>query len=289
MNKSYLTRILRTDNPFYKEALKCLANIDRRKGVANVQDWDAEHLFYNPLIVGKTGKTITETEYFRRNGINKLGQLLEEKSKESRNLPFDKVLVKVANNIKLEIGIFDSTDIKTDVVFLGNKKEVKMRAITQKDLYEDAILKKSTDHIYQTKWMEKLNTLILWEEVWTTLHNFLLSNKTKTAIWEQIHLNFYTQYSYNKWHKVSQNCPLCNQIPQNIYHIILDCKFVNTIWNNIQPTLSKFHDKIIDNEEKSLGIVQIKRTPMIMLRNWITFKIREQILTYEKKAIPSRI
>ena len=100
MNKSYLTRTLITDNSFYKEALKCLANFDRRKGIANVEDWDAEHLFYNPLIVGKTGKTIKETEYFRRNGINKLGQLLEEKSKESRNLPFDKVLVKVVNDIK---------------------------------------------------------------------------------------------------------------------------------------------------------------------------------------------
>ena len=59
---------------------------------------------------------------------------------------------------------------------------------------------------------------------------------------------------------------------------------MNTIWTNIQPTLSKIHDKILDDEEKSLGILQIKSSPSIMLRNWITYKIREQILNYEKKA-----
>ena len=37
-------------------------------------------------------------------------------------------------------------------------------------------LKKSRDHIYQTKWVEKLDTLILWEEVWGSVHNFLSSN-----------------------------------------------------------------------------------------------------------------
>ena len=289
MNKSYISRILKTDSPFYKEAFKSLAIFNRRKGVRNVKDWDEENIFYNPLILSKTGKTIKETEYFRNNKIYKLGQLLEEKAKESRNLPYDRAQVALANNITLEMGMLEIAEIKEDMVFLGNTESVKMRLITQKQLYEDAILQKSGDHISQAKWVGKLvNTVILWEEVWGSVHNYLSSNKTRTAIWEQLHLNLYTQYSYNKWHKQENVCCLCNNIPESIFHIILHCDFVNTLWTHIQPTLLKLYPKPIDDQEKALGIVQIKKSnPGILLRNWLTYKIREQILTYERKSFHS--
>ena len=66
-NKTYISRIMKINSPFYKEAFKSLANFERRKGVLNVEDWDNEHIFYNPLIVSRTGKTIKETEYFCKN------------------------------------------------------------------------------------------------------------------------------------------------------------------------------------------------------------------------------
>ena len=92
--------------------------------------------------------------------------------------------------------MLEIAEIKEDMVFLGNTESVKMRLITQKQLYEDAILQKSGDHISQAKWVGKLvNTVILWEEVWGSVHNYLSSNKTRTAIWKQLHLNVYTQYS----------------------------------------------------------------------------------------------
>ena len=173
------------------------------------------------------------------------------------------------------------------MVFLGNKKKVKMPLITQKDLYEDAILKMSTDHTYQTKWVEKLQILIVWEEVWNSVHNFLLSNKTRTAIWEQLHLNFYTQYSYNKWHGKQDICPLCRKIPESIYHIILHCDFVNSMWTQMEPILSQLYSKSITDEEKALGIITIKNTTGILLRNWLTYKMREQVMLFERKAYHS--
>ncbi len=119
-----------------------------------------------------------------------------------------------------------------DKVYLGNTEKVDMLLVTQKQLYEDAILKTySQDHVYSTKWVQKLNTVILWEEVWNTLYySSWLMNSTKTAIWEQIHLNFYTQYSYNKWHQKNEVCPLCNMIPQSIYHLILHCYYANNAY-----------------------------------------------------------
>ena len=122
----------------------------------------------------------------------------------------------------------------------------------------------STDHTYQTKWVAKLNNVILWEEVWNSVHNFLISNKTRTVIWEQLHLNFYTQYS------------------ESIYHVILHCDFVNSIWTHMQPILSQLYSKSISDEEKALGIITIKSTNGILLRNWLTYKLREQVMQFER-------
>ena len=37
-----------------------------------------------------------------------------------------------------------------------------------------------------------LNDSIEWEKVWNAVHNVLSTNKTKSLIWQQIHLHFYT-------------------------------------------------------------------------------------------------
>ena len=125
----------------------------------------------------------------------------------------NKRLIAVANVLTLDLEVK-----KEDIVILRDKT-VEMSLISQKELYEEAIYHLySHDHSHQGKWGEKLEPLILWEEVWDSVHHFLLSNVTKTAIWEQIHLNFYTQYSYNKWHNTSEECPLCKQLPESIPH-----------------------------------------------------------------------
>ena len=285
MDRSFLTRSLQVSDTFYKEALQALSMFRRRKGIAQPRDWDGENIFYNPLILSTSGKTIKETEHFRKNKIYKLGQLLEEKSKEERKLPFDRKSVTLLRNIKLDLGTPEYGAIKEHMIFLGNTEVKKMSQITQKDLYEDAILFRSRDHTYQGKWVEKLSTvLIVWEEVWDSVHNLLSLNETRTAIWEQIHLNFYTQYSYNKWHSASDPCPLCGEKPKSIFHIILHCNLVNTIWDQLLPVLSKLSSKALDDAEKAFGIVQIKKTPGIILRNWLGYKLREEILLFERSA-----
>ena len=80
------------------------------------------------------------------------------------------------------------------------------------------------------------------------------------------------------------HAPLCGKLPEDIFHIILDCDFVNTVWDHLQPTLSQLSAKILDDPEKALGIVQIKQKPGIILRNWLGYKLREQILLFERKS-----
>ena len=42
------------------------------------------------------------------------------------------------------------------------------------------------------------------------------------------------------------------------------------------------------DEEKSLGIVHINKSPGMLARNWLTYKMREQLLEFERKAYHSQ-
>ena len=137
--------------------------------------------------------------------------------------------------------------------------------------------------------MLKLNVPIIWDDVWNSVHNFLLSNETKTAIWQQLHLNYYTQYSYNKWHSAQALCPLCHKWPDDIYHIILDCNFTNTLWQEIEPILLELHGDPVTLEEKGLGVNKKNPTTGILIRNWLTYSLREQIMKEERNAYKSQI
>ena len=172
MHKSYIKRM--NICPFYKEALMTTCIFDLRKGIKDAKLWDEEYLFCNPLITGKNGTFIKETAYFRKKGIYRLGHLLEEVRKQDRGDPYDEKLANFAKDIQTNM------DVNTkDLVILNNDKAVKMSHITQKQLYEDAIVRTTTTHNYQVKWIDKLQTVVLWEEVWKVVHNFLLTSKLK--------------------------------------------------------------------------------------------------------------
>ena len=58
-----------------------------------------------------------------------------------------------------------------------------------------------------------------------------------------------------------------NRVPESIYHTIMHCEFVDTLWTQITPTLIKLHDKSVDDLEKAFGIVNIKKSNGMILRN----------------------
>ena len=279
LKKTYIQYQLKTESIFYKEALLSLASFETRKGIQEVQHWDREHIFYNPLITRKNGEVFTLTKYCEENNVYKLEKLLEEKAKEVRKRPFDKVLTNMLSKIQINTSVR-----KEDILITHNGKEIKFAQLTQKQLYEEAIISTGRDHHSQVKWVEKLNTSIIWEDVWSAVHNILSTNQTKSTIWQQIHLNFYTQYSYNKWHKKMELCPLCHKMPTNIYHLILVCDFTKKLWEDIEPVLNELHPVIVSEEEKAFGIVQKKITTGILLRNWLTYLLRNCIMQEEREA-----
>ena len=279
LSKSYMQHQMKTDSKFYKEALLAVSKLDIRKGIKKVEDWDQEHLFYNQLFMKENGKLLVLTKYCEENNIYVLDQLLEEKIKENAKLPFDKVLTNMLSKILLNTNV-----PREDMLVINAREEISITKLTQKQLYEASLLLIERDHHSQVKWVIKLNIAIRWEDVWNNVHNVLTTNQTKSIIWQQIHLNFYTQFSYNTWHQTQDPCPLCNKIPENIFHIILQCEFVNKLWETIEPLLKELYPATVTEEERAFGIVQ-KNSPVgIILRNWLTYLLRDSIMKEEREA-----
>ena len=142
---------------------------------------------------------------FEYKGILTLGHFLEEKVKEIRSQPYDQIAVSLYKNITIS-----PYATKEDTILINNK-QLKFDEITHKTLYEAFTYNITGFHHSQIKWFYKMDDPISWDDVWNSVHNFLCTNETVSAIWHQLHLNFYTQYSYNKWHKVDMMCPLCEK------------------------------------------------------------------------------
>ena len=126
----------------------------------------------------------------------------------------------------------------------------------------------------------------IWPKIWENIHNQFFTEEIKSTVWSQIHLNFYTTYNYNKWHNTLNPCPLCNKIPESIYHIILYCNFTVNAWYKLEKTLHSVLPKSISSFEQASGRQPAtkREEPATILRNWITFSLRHHIMKEERKA-----
>ena len=104
-------------------------------------------------------------------------------------------------------------------------------------MYEQLLKLNYRDHHSSAKWVEKFNTPVEWDKVWGSVHNPHATEETASFVWEQIQLNMYTPYSYNKWDKTNLPCPLCIQIIDDEFHLIFDCPVVVSLWKEIEPLI----------------------------------------------------
>ena len=255
LEKTYYSRTIKTSSSFYKEALSAISLFVRKKGIPNIDKWDTEHIFYNPLLVSETDKPFVLTKHFDQKKLYTLGQVFEENDKKRSHLPHDKALLRLFGKLHFKL------TPTTNQLELSDGSSLDFKKVTQKLLYEEALKRVSTDHHSQTKWASRMgsDTVIPWDVVWESLHgNYLVSNRIKATIWQQLHLNFYTQFSYNKWHRTQDPCPLCKEIPKTVYHILLECKTTMMAWDELEITLYKIHEVPVSNEEKAVGVIEKK-------------------------------
>ena len=245
-----------------------------KKQILDVRD---EKIFYNPIFQTANDKMLYMNPYSIKNNILTYGQLLDEVHKRDNNLPFIPQITRIYDSIATK-----DLEHRTHHTLVTNDGDVRFQNVTQKMLYEEIILQKYLPHAYTHKWVERLCIPIEWNKVWKSVFSPLTFEETRTQIWELIHLNSYTQYSYNKWHNSQGLCPLCSKIPSTKFHVTHECDFVRAMWSKVQPFLQQIHPPRVTEEEMAYGLLGSQ--PPIRLRNFITYVMREVISVTERKA-----
>ena len=127
---------------------------------------------------------------------------------------------------------------------------VSFTVVTCRDIYGELIHGSSTEHHSVQKWEDKFPQLdIDWSKIWASVHNPVATESMKTLVWEQIHLNDYCTYSYNKWHNKQDPCPLCLNIPTK-FHLTLECEATNQLWKELEPHLRRISEPYVTDTEK---------------------------------------
>ena len=267
-------------SPFYKEAIRAMTRLSTRKKVTNVRD---EKVFYNPIFQNSSHKTLYISDYCKTNQIYSYGQLLDEVKLRADGLPYRKPVVRVYDSIT-----FKDLEDRDEFYLDTYDGLVKFSGVTQKLLYEEMLRSTDVDHFSQFKWGERLGA-IEWGQVWKAIHNKITFEETRSKIWEQIHLNNYTTSSYNRWHSSTDPCPYCLVVPANEFHLILDCRLTNSLWTQLEPLLQRIHPHPVEESEQVFGLVWSGSAPSIQLRNFLTYILRESILSQERVAYHNKL
>ena len=288
--QSFLRR-LTIPSSFYKEALIGISNLNTYKHYDSLEN---EHVFYNPIFTRSVDDDIHDytIQSFRGNAllstIRTYGDLIQAESK----LTSPRLQAAVRKKLDSIHNIRDSVD-RHHTLSLVDGKEYPFESVTQKIIYSELIYAQSRDHGYETKWVSERPTLGLidWGEVWATVQNNFHTEDIKSTVWEQIHLNFYTTYNYNKWHNTLQPCSLCRKIPQDIFHIIFDCPFIKVMWKRMERVLIRILPRSSSLYERAFGIYprNEKTRCAVTLRNWLTFFLRHMVMKEEKIAYHSGV
>ena len=284
---SYVKKYFNSTSSFYDEAIKAVTKLRIWKKSPTIRE---ERFFYNPIF---TSEGTDEDDFHEKTiepfkGNKQLAQIITFGALLDAQTTLTEPKLKAAVRRKLESITYIRPDVDDHLIIGHDHKEYKFSLITQKFLYSELVHLDYKDHSYQTKWALENDDidLIQWEKIWESVYDNFHSDAVRSTIWEQIHLNFYTTYNYNKWHNSLTPCPLCRQIPEDVFHIFFDCKYTKELWQRLQNTLLKIDARNISNHEKAFGLQARNRQEKssTILRNYITFSLRHHIMVEERKA-----
>ena len=184
----------------------------------------------------------------------------------------------------IQVDSGDNEDFALKICTTEGTKAMTMLTIEEKDIYISLIKQNFYRlHVSEIKWGEYFSTeFLVFKEIWLALQNNIVNEKTRSCIWEQIHLNFFTTYWFNKISKEENICPLCKIVPKSMKHIILECDLVKKLWKEIEEKLMLIVPEVVTPLEMAFGLTKDITKPEIKIRNWITFKLRETISKQER-------
>ena len=276
-NTFYCNKLLDIpSSSFYKESLKATAKLNLSKKIVDLNE---EHIFYNPIFTDAHNKPLGITKRCERQQVHKYRTIADEYTLKALHLPYRSYVA----NIFERIAHMNIMGRAQHTIFITSlQARVAFGVVTYKNVYEELLRQTYIEHHSIQKWEDKFFENIDWDKVWVSTNNPVTSEDVKTTIWEQIHLNDYCTYSYNKWHNKQEICPLCLQLPQTRFHLTLDCKITHNLWTDLEPHLQRLTHHPVSEKEKIFGV--LAQTPGGILRNWLTFLLRHCIVQQESIA-----
>ena len=275
--KYYARRVMTIRTPFYNIAIKAMTTLDVKKQIIDPRQ---EKLFYNPTFM-RGDKTLPINKTCEDAGVYNYGHLLDEVALRTAGQRHRKVITNLFDRIVTDL------DNRQDWVLQIVTGAPTFQMVTSRIIYTQLLKQKYKDHHSSVKWVERLHLSVQWDRVWSAVHNRLATEDVKSIIWEQIHLNMYTTYSYNKWHNTDNLCPYCLQVPEDRFHIVLDCPLTTSLWIRLEPLLRQIVPIPVTDEEKAFGL--LGNTPHIILRNWLTYVLRASIHQHENIAYHNKL
>ena len=275
----------RISNLFYGEALNGISKLNTFKHFSDIQN---EHVFFNRIFVTSNDDDVHDRTLtpFRGNRVLEHIRTYGDLLRAEDTITNPKWRAAVRKKIDSIEHIRENVEAHL-VIGLYGQQEYPFHSIRQRDIYSELVLSQSKVHPYEGKWANKnrLGTTMDWDRIWASIHNQFLTEKTKSAIWEQLHLNFYTTYNFNSWFNQLNPCPLCRKIPEDVFHIILDCKFTKVLWRKLQNTLLQIIPTPLSDHEMAFGLSETNNNRYaIRLRNWVTYTLRHLITLEERKT-----
>ena len=278
----YARKILKTPYDYYRKAIQAITTFHLRKKIDDIKD---EKLFYNPTFQNASNNPLRINTTCERNAIFTYGQVLEEYERQQNKQPHRKCIARIYLQIK-----YQDTNARTQHTFYDTieDKHISLQLISHKFIYDRLIKLTYKDHHHRKKWQDHFGCEVNWDNVWAAVHNPVSTEDTKTIIWEQIHLNNYTTYSYNKWHQNEEQapCPFCLQLPIERHHIPIACNMLTQLWSELEGHLMAINPSPLSETEKIFGMHG--NTPDVVLRNWLTYLFRQIVTEQEGRAFHNK-
>ena len=281
----YFKNKVKFTSPFYKEALSVFTALSLEQHVPTLA-LATQLLFYNRIFIDAAGNPLPNTlRGNKRIVFRYYQQFLDTHTAHTRGQPADATILQVYAKIHRIL-----SNSREHAIITAICGYLPLRALTERQLYAELILSKYRLHHSEEKWTLYFPQLLEWPKIWESVHNILATETTKTFIWEQVHLNFFTTYKKNQFRTPVECCPLCGQLPEDITHTLFHCRFIQDMWTQLLPFIDLIHSTPLTKAEMVFGLMG--RAPSIILRNWLTFNFRQVLSQYEyllsqSKSTPS--
>jgi hypothetical protein len=120
--------------------------------------------------------------------------------------------------------------VKNTCEFIKNDNILENKKLLLKDIqYFFAI---ENIPICQQKWEIYFGVELPWEEIWGRRFKNLANRKSKQLQWKVIHRIIYTEERLQKMNtSPNGSCHFCKD-PENLIHLFVNCKLVDSVWNN---------------------------------------------------------